>query len=66
MFLALLAPMLKTGVERGVAGLAVLLGLGLLPVLPVGVPVLAAALAAPFVLWARGRRRGAAVGEGDR
>lgn len=65
-FLALLAPMLKTGVERAVAGLAILLGLGLLPVLPVGVPVLAAALAAPFVLWAQGWRRDAAVGEGDR
>ncbi|MFC8147034.1 AzlC family ABC transporter permease [Streptomyces paradoxus] len=57
-FLALLAPMLKTGTERAVAGLAVLLGLGLLPVLPAGVPVLLAALAAPAVLWADGRRRG--------
>ena len=56
-FLALLAPMLKTATERAVAGLAVLLGLGLLPVLPAGVPVLAAALAAPFVLWVQGRRR---------
>ncbi|MEV5431908.1 AzlC family ABC transporter permease [Streptomyces sp. NPDC052701] len=62
-FLALLAPMLRTGVERTVAGLAVLLGLGLLPVLPAGVPVLAAALAAPAVLWAQGRRRGTAGGE---
>ncbi|MEH0473240.1 AzlC family ABC transporter permease [Streptomyces sp. B21-097] len=55
-FLALLAPMLKTAVERAVAGLAVLLGLGLLPVLPAGVPVLAAALAAPAVLYVQGRR----------
>lgn len=55
-FLALLAPMVKSGTERVVAGLAVLLGLGLLPVLPAGVPVLAAALAAPVVLWVRGRR----------
>lgn len=55
-FLALLAPMVKSGTERVVAGLAVLLGLGLLPVLPAGVPVLAAALAAPLVLWVRGRR----------
>jgi len=55
-FLALLAPMAKSGAERVVAGLAVLLGLGLLPVLPAGVPVLAAALAAPLVLWVRGRR----------
>jgi hypothetical protein len=58
--------MLRTGTERAVAGLAVLLGLGLLPVLPAGVPVLVAALAAPAVLWARGRRntpRGDAPGE---
>lgn len=55
-FLALLAPMVKSGTERVVAGLAVLLGLGLLPVLPAGVPVLAASLAAPLVLWVRGRR----------
>ncbi|MFI6442881.1 AzlC family ABC transporter permease [Streptomyces sp. NPDC050759] len=55
-FLALLAPMVGSATERVVAGLAVLLGLGLLPVLPAGVPVLAAALAAPLVLWVRGRR----------
>lgn len=74
-FLALLAPMLKNTTERAVAALAVLLGLGLLPVLPAGVPVLVAALAAPLVLWARGRRagdtedgaaRGTAEGEGER
>ncbi|KUN78942.1 branched-chain amino acid ABC transporter permease [Streptomyces bungoensis] len=57
-FLALLAPMLRTATERAVAGLAVLLGLGLLPVLPAGVPVLAAALAAPVALVAEGRRGG--------
>ncbi|MFF4252875.1 AzlC family ABC transporter permease [Streptomyces sp. NPDC001663] len=55
-FLALLAPMLKTITERVVAGLAVVLGLGLLPVLPAGVPVLVAALAAPAVLCLQGRR----------
>ncbi|MER7519780.1 AzlC family ABC transporter permease [Streptomyces sp. NPDC126499] len=55
-FLALLAPMLKSTTERATAALAVLLGLGLLPVLPAGVPVLAAALAAPAVLWVHGRR----------
>ncbi len=54
-FLALLAPMLRTGPERATAALAVALGLGLLPVLPAGVPVLAAALAAPLVLLAHGR-----------
>ncbi|MFJ5974114.1 AzlC family ABC transporter permease [Streptomyces sp. NPDC093060] len=57
-FLALLAPMLKTSTERMAAGLAILLGLGLLPVLPAGVPVLVAALAAPAVLLAEGRRSG--------
>lgn len=55
-FLALLAPMLKTGTERAVAALALVLGLGFLPVLPAGVPVLIAALAAPVVLWTKGRR----------
>ncbi|MEJ8637844.1 AzlC family ABC transporter permease [Streptomyces sp. MS2.AVA.5] len=54
-FLALLAPMLRTTTERVVAGLAVVLGLGFLPVLPAGVPVLVAALAAPAVLWLKGR-----------
>ncbi|MFF6999622.1 AzlC family ABC transporter permease [Streptomyces sp. NPDC008313] len=56
-FLALLAPMLRTTTERAVAGAAVVLGLGLLPVLPAGVPVLVAALAAPAVLYVEGRRR---------
>lgn len=55
-FLALLAPMLKTATERAVAALALVLGLGFLPVLPAGVPVLIAALAAPAVLWLKGRR----------
>ncbi|WP_327113833.1 AzlC family ABC transporter permease [Streptomyces sp. NBC_01341] len=54
-FLALLAPMLKSTTERVTAGLAVLLVLGLLPVLPAGVPVLMAALAAPVVLFLKGR-----------
>ncbi|MFF8379583.1 AzlC family ABC transporter permease [Streptomyces sp. NPDC015661] len=64
-FLALLAPMLTSATERATAGIAVLLGLGLLPVLPAGVPVLAAALAAPAVLWARGRRTAPTGGEKD-
>lgn len=62
-FLALLAPMLKTAAERAVAALAVVLGLGLLPVLPSGVPVLVAALAAPAVLYVSGRRQGAGRSE---
>ncbi|MGA4797246.1 AzlC family ABC transporter permease [Streptomyces lavendulocolor] len=57
-FLALLAPMLRTATERAAAGLAVLLGLAFLPVLPAGVPVLVAALAAPAVLWFQGRAAG--------
>ncbi|MEV2200252.1 AzlC family ABC transporter permease [Streptomyces fradiae] len=54
-FFALLAPMLRSTTERAVAALAVVLGLGSLPVLPAGVPVLVAALAAPAVLWLSGR-----------
>ncbi|MGM0357162.1 AzlC family ABC transporter permease [Streptomyces sp. ECR3] len=65
-FLALLAPMLRTTTERVVAGLAVLLGLGLLPVLPAGVPVLAAGLAAPLVLFLKGRRKAARPGGEER
>jgi predicted branched-subunit amino acid permease len=57
-FLALLAPMLKTTTERVTAAVAVLLALGLLPVLPAGVPVLLSALAAPAVLFLNGRRNG--------
>jgi predicted branched-subunit amino acid permease len=59
-FLALLAPMLRTGVERTVAGLAVVLALLCQPLLPAGAPVLVAALAAPAVLAVRGRRTGPA------
>ncbi|MEV2256742.1 AzlC family ABC transporter permease [Streptomyces sp. NPDC050147] len=55
-FLALLAPMLRTTTERAVAAGAVVLGLGLLPVLPAGVPVLVAALAVPAVLYVEGRK----------
>ncbi|MEU8828209.1 AzlC family ABC transporter permease [Streptomyces sp. NPDC048636] len=66
-FLALLAPMLGSTLERAVAGLAVLLVLGCQPVLPAGVPVLVAALAAPAVLMARGRvARGRDGGGGGR
>ncbi|WP_373300034.1 AzlC family ABC transporter permease [Streptomyces xantholiticus] len=65
-FLALLAPMLRTATERAAAGLAVLLGLGFLPVLPAGVPVLVAALAAPAVLWLKGRAIGDHAGRTTR
>ncbi len=49
-FLALLAPMAKGRTERWTAGLAVVLALGALPLLPAGLPVLVAGLAAPLVL----------------
>ncbi|MFJ5803575.1 AzlC family ABC transporter permease [Streptomyces decoyicus] len=55
-FLALLAPMVKDTVERVAAGLAVVLVMVTLPLLPTGVPVLVAALAAPAVLLVQGRR----------
>ncbi|MFD0233502.1 AzlC family ABC transporter permease [Streptomyces decoyicus] len=55
-FLALLAPMVKDTVERVAAGLAVVLVMVTLPLLPTGVPVLVAALAAPAVLLAQGLR----------
>ncbi|TQO33346.1 putative branched-subunit amino acid permease [Streptomyces cavourensis] len=60
-FLALLAPMLRSTTERVTAGVAVLLALTLLPVLPAGVPVLLSALAAPAVLFLMGRRKRGAV-----
>lgn len=55
-FLALLAPMLRGRRERATAAVAVLLALVCLPLLPAGVPVLAAALAAPLVLAATRRK----------
>ncbi|MFI6894238.1 AzlC family ABC transporter permease [Streptomyces sp. NPDC050256] len=61
-FLALLAPMLKSTTERVTAALAVVLALGLLPVLPAGVPVLLAALAAPAVLFLMGRDKAGPMG----
>ncbi|MEV0282078.1 AzlC family ABC transporter permease [Streptomyces sp. NPDC050610] len=54
-FLALLAPLLTGAVERATAALAVLLVLGCTPLLPAGVPVLAAGLAAPIVFVLKGR-----------
>lgn len=59
-FLALLAPMLRTREERLVAGAAVVLALVCLPLLPPGVPVLVAALAAAVV--AAATHRGKATG----
>ncbi len=52
-FLALLSPMLRSGVERAVAGLAVVFALVGVVLLPAGAPVLVSALAAPAVLAAR-------------
>ncbi|WP_231905274.1 AzlC family ABC transporter permease [Streptantibioticus cattleyicolor] len=68
-FLALLAPMVRTGRrERATAVLGVALVLGGVLLLPAGVPVLVAALAAPLVLLAEraGGRRGATRGGGPR
>uniref|UniRef100_A0AAU2VHD7 AzlC family ABC transporter permease n=1 Tax=Streptomyces sp. NBC_00003 TaxID=2903608 RepID=A0AAU2VHD7_9ACTN len=65
-FLALLAPMLKSSTERITAAFAVVLVLGLLPVLPAGAPVLVAALAAPVVLFLKGRSVPGKTGPGDR
>lgn len=62
-FLALLAPMLRSTTERVTAGLAVVLALTLLPVLPAGVPVLLSALAAPVVLFLMGRTKRGPGGE---
>ncbi|MGW3215352.1 AzlC family ABC transporter permease [Streptomyces parvus] len=65
-FLALLAPMLTSTTERVTAGLAVVLALTLLPVLPAGVPVLLSALAAPVVLFLMGRtKKGPGDGNGS-
>ncbi|MDK1476424.1 AzlC family ABC transporter permease [Streptomyces sp. 549] len=64
-FLALLAPMLDSVRARVVAALAVVLALATLPLLPAGVPVLVAALAAPLALVGR-RRRPRAGAEGER
>lgn len=55
-FLALLAPKLTTAVERTTAGLAVVVVMVTLPLLPTGVPVLLSALAAPAVLLGQGWR----------
>ncbi|MET7799041.1 AzlC family ABC transporter permease [Streptomyces decoyicus] len=62
-FLALLAPMVKDTVERVAAGLAVVLVMVTLPLLPTGVPVLVAALAAPAVLLVQGLRERATGAE---
>jgi len=65
-FLALLAPMVKGRTERAAAGLAVLLALVLLPLLPAGVPVLVSALAAPVALALTRRSGGSGPADGPR
>lgn len=57
-FLALLAPMLRSPLERVVAATAVLLVLVGQPLLPAGVPVLVAVLAVPVALALYGSRAG--------
>ncbi|MBY8887205.1 AzlC family ABC transporter permease [Streptomyces sp. PTM05] len=57
-FLALLAPMVRVGGrERATAAVAVVAVLVCVPLLPAGVPILVAALAAPAVLLVRRDRR---------
>ena len=56
-FLALLWPRLRRPVDRVAAALAVALALGLVPLAPAGVPVLAAAAVAFVVGGSSGRRR---------
>ncbi|MFG2493870.1 AzlC family ABC transporter permease [Streptomyces caniferus] len=63
-FLALLAPKLEDTVERATAGLAVVLVMVTLPLLPTGAPVLVASLAAPAVLLVQGRRERATQARG--
>ncbi|MCM2578787.1 AzlC family ABC transporter permease [Streptomyces meridianus] len=64
-FLALLAPMLRSRTERAVAATAVLLVLAGQPLLPAGVPVLVAVLAVPVTLALR-ERAPRTVGTADR
>jgi len=51
-FLALLAPWLRTPRGRLAAGIGVVLALGLTPVAPPGVPIIAAALGGLIAVWA--------------
>jgi len=60
-FVALLAPMMRGPAERAAVAVAAGIGLVTLPVLPAGLPVLVAALAAPAVLWWEGRTTGRAA-----
>ncbi|PJI94393.1 AzlC family ABC transporter permease [Luteimicrobium subarcticum] len=60
-FLALLWPRLVTPVTRWVAASAVVVAVVLVPVVPSGVPVLAAAVVAVAVGWFRGDRTGRRV-----
>jgi len=57
-FLALLAPRMRGRVERRTAAIAVVLALAALPLLPAGLPVLVAALAAPLALLFPDREAG--------
>lgn len=54
-FLALLAPLLRSRLERAVAAVATVLVLVGLPLLPAGVPVLVAVLAVPVAVALHGR-----------
>jgi predicted branched-subunit amino acid permease len=54
-FLALLVPELRDRRSRAVAAVAGLIAVGLAPVVPPGVPILIASLAAPAGAWSRRR-----------
>jgi predicted branched-subunit amino acid permease len=54
-FLALLVPELRDRRSRAVAAAAGLIAVGLAPVVPPGVPILVASLAAPAGAWSRRR-----------
>ena len=53
LFLALLAPQLTTPRERAVAGVGGLIALALIPVVPLGVPIIAASAACLLGAWRR-------------
>ena len=65
-FLALLWPRLASGLARGTAAAAVLVALALTPVVPAGIPVLAAAAVAVVVGWTAADRGNPPVVAEDR
>lgn len=57
-FLGLLWPRLKDPLSRGVAGVSVILAIALVPITPIGIPVLACSFVALFAgLWVSRKKR---------